>query len=88
MHLNVVTSGYDDELSRTIESFVYGWTSKRRGSISAEHGIGMFKTNYLGHTKSGKSIELMRTLKNVMDPKGILNPYKVIPRAAVSNDPR
>lgn len=79
LHLNVVTSGYDGELSRLIESFVYGWTSEHRGSVSAEHGIGVMKTQYLGHSKSRPAVDLMRSLKNTMDPKGILNPYKVIP---------
>lgn len=79
LHLNVVTSKYDEELTRIIEPFVYEWTSKYRGSVSAEHGIGLIKTQYLKHNKSGHVIDLMRDLKNTMDPKCILNPYKVIP---------
>ncbi|XP_025193263.1 D-2-hydroxyglutarate dehydrogenase, mitochondrial-like [Melanaphis sacchari] len=83
LHLNVVTSRYDEELTRIIEPFVYEWTSKHRGSVSAEHGIGLSKTKYLEHTKSRSAVDLMRSLKNTMDPKCILNPYKVIPAVAV-----
>ncbi|XP_022168811.1 D-2-hydroxyglutarate dehydrogenase, mitochondrial-like [Myzus persicae] len=85
LHLNVVTSQRDEELARMIEPFIYGWTSKYRGSVSAEHGIGLSKTKYLEHTKSGPAVDLMRSLKNTMDPKCILNPYKVIPAVATGD---
>ncbi|KAE9542757.1 hypothetical protein AGLY_002668 [Aphis glycines] len=85
LHLNVVTSKYDEELARIIDPFVYGWTSKHRGSVSAEHGIGLSKTKYLKYTKSGSAVDLMRSLKNTMDPKHILNPYKVIPTVAAGD---
>lgn len=85
LHLNVVTSQRNEELTRMIEPFIYGWTSKYRGSVSAEHGIGLAKTQYLGHTKSRSAVDLMRSLKNTMDPKCILNPYKVIPTVAAGD---
>lgn len=85
LHLNVVTSEYNEELTRMIEPFVYEWTSKCRGSVSAEHGIGLIKTQYLKHNKSQHAIDLMRSLKNTMDPKCILNPYKVIPTNAATD---
>lgn len=53
--------------------------AKYRGSISAEHGIGVMKTKQLHFSKTKESIEIMRTLKKSLDPQGILNPYKVIP---------
>jgi FAD/FMN-containing dehydrogenase len=48
------------------------------GSISAEHGIGRLKREELAHYKDAVSLDLMRTLKAALDPKGILNPGKVI----------
>ncbi len=48
------------------------------GSISAEHGIGLLKREWLGYTRSDAEIALMRALKRVFDPKGILNPGKVL----------
>ena len=47
------------------------------GSISAEHGIGLVKKPYLECTRSSEEIALMRGIKAVLDPKGILNPGKV-----------
>jgi D-lactate dehydrogenase (cytochrome) len=49
------------------------------GSISAEHGIGRLKRLELEHYKSPVAIELMRTVKQALDPKGIMNPGKVVP---------
>ncbi|WP_256645089.1 FAD-binding oxidoreductase [Thermomonas paludicola] len=47
------------------------------GSISAEHGIGLVKKAYLGCTRSAAEIALMRGIKAVLDPNGILNPGKL-----------
>lgn len=56
---------------------MYEWTRKFKGSISAEHGIGFLKTKYLKYSKSNLEIDLMKKIKNTMDPKKILNPYKI-----------
>ena len=47
------------------------------GSISAEHGIGLVKRAYLQSTRSAAEIELMRGVRKVFDPNGILNPGKL-----------
>ncbi len=47
------------------------------GSISAEHGIGLVKKDYLESTRTAAEITLMRGIRAVMDPKGILNPGKI-----------
>ncbi|GFZ95169.1 FAD-binding oxidoreductase [Dyella caseinilytica] len=47
------------------------------GSISAEHGIGLVKRAYLESTRSAAEIALMRGVKSVFDPNGILNPGKL-----------
>ncbi|CAI5737524.1 unnamed protein product [Hyaloperonospora brassicae] len=79
LHLNISTPAYDEKVFHALEPFVFEWTSKYRGSISSEHGIGTHKPSYLHLSKSDDSIRLMRRMKNMMDPKGILNPYKVLP---------
>lgn len=56
--------------------------AKYRGSISAEHGIGTHKPSYLHLSKSANAIALMQQMKQMMDPHGILNPYKVLPSAS------
>ena len=48
------------------------------GSISAEHGIGLLKKDYLDCTSSASELQLLRGLKRVFDPLGIMNPGKVI----------
>ncbi|MGB3381873.1 MAG: FAD-binding oxidoreductase [Rhodanobacter sp.] len=47
------------------------------GSISAEHGIGLVKRAYLDSTRSAAEIDLMRGVRKVFDPRGILNPGKL-----------
>jgi len=47
------------------------------GSISAEHGIGLVKKDYLGSTRTPEEIVLMRGIRAVLDPAGILNPGKL-----------
>jgi FAD/FMN-containing dehydrogenase len=79
LHLNVTTRKFDAAVLKMIEPFVFEWTSKLKGSVSAEHGIGFKKTQYIHFSKSQSSLNLMANIKKLMDPKGILNPYKVLP---------
>ncbi|XXF77090.1 FAD-binding oxidoreductase [Myxococcaceae bacterium GXIMD 01537] len=51
---------------------------KHGGSISAEHGIGLLKKDYLGYTRAPAELALLRTLKRALDPNNILNPGKVV----------
>ena len=51
---------------------------KHGGSISAEHGVGIVKRAYLPKVKDPVAYDLMKTLKRTLDPKGILNPGKVL----------
>jgi FAD/FMN-containing dehydrogenase len=48
------------------------------GSFSAEHGVGIFKRAELERFKSPEALELMRRIKAALDPKGIMNPGKVV----------
>jgi FAD/FMN-containing dehydrogenase len=50
------------------------------GSISAEHGIGVLKRDLLPGVKDAVSLDVMRAIKKALDPKGILNPGKVLPK--------
>ena len=61
-----------------VELIVHGLVGKYRGSISAEHGIGVMKRDVLPHVKDPVALDLMRTLKRTLDPNGILNPGKVL----------
>lgn len=80
LHLNVtVKNGYSDEIKNALEPWLYEWVSKENGSVSAEHGLGLHKSKYLQLNKGKQSVEIMRQMKNMLDPKCILNPYKVLP---------
>ncbi|XP_069966036.1 D-2-hydroxyglutarate dehydrogenase, mitochondrial-like [Bactrocera oleae] len=78
LHLNVSCPEYTNDLHHMIEPFIYEYTHKLKGSVSAEHGIGFNKKNYLKYSKSPEAITMMRDMKKLLDPKGILNPYKVL----------
>jgi D-lactate dehydrogenase (cytochrome) len=51
------------------------------GSFSAEHGIGLVKVRELARYKSAVELSLMQRIKHALDPDGILNPGKMLPRA-------
>ncbi|HXZ68684.1 MAG TPA: FAD-binding oxidoreductase [Alphaproteobacteria bacterium] len=61
-----------------LDEEVYALVGEFKGSVSAEHGIGSLKREFLHHSRSGAELELMRLLKATLDPKNILNPGKVI----------
>lgn len=69
------------DVKETIEKHVYSLISKRKGSISAEHGIGQQKAKILeklNETRSSEEMSLMRAIKLTLDPKNIMNPGKVL----------
>jgi FAD/FMN-containing dehydrogenase len=77
LHLSVRVEP-DPQPTHALEALVYATVRDWQGSISAEHGIGLLKRDYLDHCRTPEEIQLMRTLKQALDPKGILNPGKVL----------
>ena len=69
-----------DLIARSIEAngIVYDVVTRLGGSIAAEHGVGQLKTDWLATHAPASSLALMRTLKNALDPKGLMNPGKVL----------
>jgi D-lactate dehydrogenase (cytochrome) len=61
-----------------INALVHAVVAKFGGSISAEHGIGVLKRDLLPGVKDKVALDVMRALKRTLDPKGILNPGKVL----------
>jgi FAD/FMN-containing dehydrogenase len=61
-----------------VNDVVHAVVARLGGSISAEHGIGYMKRDLLPRVKDPVALELMRTLKRSLDPKGTLNPGKVV----------
>jgi FAD/FMN-containing dehydrogenase len=66
------------EARHAVEETVYGPLRRIGGSISAEHGIGLQKRDFLSWTRSPEELGLMRTLKRALDPNNILNPGKIL----------
>jgi len=79
LHINVTAKEYDPEVTKVLEPFIYEWVSDVGGSVSAEHGLGFKKPQFIGLSKSDVAIDVMKDIKKVFDPKGILNPYKYLP---------
>ena len=61
----------------TVNKWVFETVQKYNGSISAEHGVGMTKRDYLGYSRSAEEIAVMKAIKAVFDPNGIMNPGKI-----------
>src|SRR3982751_1563624 len=70
----------EDFLARwhDVNQVVFAIVMRMGGSISAEHGIGVLKRDELPEVKDKTAIELMRQLKAMLDPLGIMNPGKVL----------
>jgi D-lactate dehydrogenase (cytochrome) len=83
IHYNVnqpVGADKDEFLKRwdEVNAAVFAVVKKYGGSISAEHGVGVMKRDLLPSVKDPVALDLMRSLKRMLDPKGILNPGKVL----------
>ena len=78
LHIMIGAQPFTPELRHRMDELVYSPLGALGGSISAEHGIGLEKRDWLSMCRSDAEIALMRTLKTAMDPKGILNPGKVL----------
>lgn len=84
LHLNVVkpeSMNKKDflEKCRLADEKLFERIQHHKGSISAEHGIGLLKRPHLHYTRSPVWMDLVRAIKAVMDPKGLLNPGKILP---------
>ncbi|HEY8272201.1 MAG TPA: FAD-binding oxidoreductase [Pseudobdellovibrionaceae bacterium] len=61
-----------------VDVLVFEAVMKHKGSISAEHGVGLTKKPFLRFTRSQAEVEMMKGIKRVFDPDNIMNPGKVI----------
>ncbi|KAL2841306.1 hypothetical protein BJX68DRAFT_258133 [Aspergillus pseudodeflectus] len=68
LHLNIAVRQYNKEVEKAIEPWVYEWIQKRNGSISAEHGLGVAKKEFIGYSQNDTNIKLMKQLKDLYDP--------------------
>ena len=70
------SAAHHDAIRKAVEEVVV----ELGGSFSAEHGIGLSKLNSMARNKDAVSIDVMRAIKQALDPKGIMNPGKLLPQ--------
>ena len=58
---------------------LFAAVQRRGGSISAEHGVGLLKRDFLDYSRSVAEIDVLRALKITLDPNGVMNPGKLLP---------
>ncbi len=83
LHVNLMKPASMDtpafrKLCAEIDQKMFAWIQKFEGSVSAEHGIGLLKKHLLSYTRTPAEIQLMRQLKSAFDPRGLLNPGKIL----------
>ena len=82
VHLNVLKPEglpMDDFQRRCgdVSRWVFDIVQRYGGSVSAEHGIGLLKKDYLHFSRSAHEVAIMRQVKQAFDPRGIMNPGKI-----------
>jgi FAD/FMN-containing dehydrogenase len=77
-NLHVVIGDYNEGEFTALKNIVHELTGEFKGSVSAEHGIGKLKTDYLALSRSAEEIALMKLIRQSLDPNNILNPGRVI----------
>ena len=83
LHMNILKPGHMsveefESACAEVNPEVFALTREFHGSISAEHGIGLLKKDYLNYSRSAVDIERMRAIKAVFDPHNIMNPGKLL----------
>lgn len=79
LHFTVYPTSADADLHDRIREAVEDVVAELRGSFSAEHGIGLSKLTTMTRRKDPVALDVMRAVKTALDPRGILNPGKLIP---------
>jgi FAD/FMN-containing dehydrogenase len=79
VHYGVYPSSDDAALKDQIIEIIEDVVESLGGSFSAEHGVGLSKLNTMRRRKDPVALDMMRKIKGVLDPNGILNPGKLIP---------
>ncbi len=84
LHLNILrpeAMSVEDFMAKghAMSPRIFELVKARQGSISAEHGVGLLKRDFLEYSKSAAEIELMQGLKALFDPHQIMNPGKLLP---------
>lgn len=88
LHVNVMFDPSDPAQLKGAQqavSDVFANTLELGGSLSGEHGVGAVKLGFVGAEVDPVALELMRGLKRLFDPAGILNPHKAVPAEEITS---
>ena len=85
LHFNILPPAHlDDDDKRSLlhelEEQLFAIVAEFDGSISAEHGIGRVKQPYFLESLSAPEHDIMRGLKRLLDPRGLMSPGRILPR--------
>ncbi len=83
LHVNIIRgtlsdTAWHDELPKAIRE-IFQLTVSLGGTLSGEHGIGLVQRSYMDIAFNASQLAIMRAIKDVFDPQGIMNPGKVLP---------
>lgn len=83
LHVNVMKPEAESQAAflescHAADDCLFSLVKDFQGSISAEHGIGLLKRPFLGYSRSPQELAYMRAIKQAFDPKGLLNPGKLL----------
>ena len=78
IHFIIGKTENSPEIIEKINEIIYANLVKNKGSVSAEHGIGLDKKAYLKTSRTPEEIQLMKVLKKTLDSKNILNPGRIV----------
>jgi glycolate oxidase len=90
LHVNIIKGNlsqefWEKELPKAIHE-IFEHTRSLGGTLSGEHGIGWVQKEYMHIVFSQTELRIMKAIKDVFDPKGILNPGKLFPESISSSD--
>jgi FAD/FMN-containing dehydrogenase len=77
-----VRGEWEEQVGKPISMFVHDLVTRWDGSISAEHGIGQLKRDELARLGDPVQLAIQRSVKQALDPQGLLNPGKLLAPAA------
>ncbi|KAJ2792061.1 D-lactate ferricytochrome c oxidoreductase [Coemansia guatemalensis] len=76
IHLQVIARSFGGTVEQALEPWIYEWVGSHNGSVAAEHGLGAHKGKFLKYSKSPTVIGTMKSIKQLLDPRGVMNPGK------------
>jgi FAD/FMN-containing dehydrogenase len=81
LHLVISVGKGGHAVEHQVQTAVFTAVKAVGGSISAEHGVGLERLDFIGWTRSPEELAMMRAFKTALDPRNLMNPGKVIPAA-------